>query len=294
MQSFPFVLAHHYQDEAVLERAGFIGDTLELVRAAGESTASVLAVCGSRFMAELVKIAYPDRKVLLPDLSAGCSLVDSCPADAVRLFRQRNPRHAIVAHLNTSAAVKAEADILCSSRNAVAIVNSIPAGQPILFVPDVNLGTWVKLQTNRQNMQIWQGACIVHSTFQARKLVNARNDYPQALVAAHPSCSSAVLRLADFIGSTSSIVEWCCQQPASEFILCVDSGVRHTLKKQTPAKRFHFVQNENCNCSECPYTRVNTLEKLLDCLKTLAPSIELSEDLISRARVAYQRMLEIA
>ena len=287
------ILAHHYQDQEIQELADVIGDGLELAASAQTSTADVIVFCGARFMAETVKVLNPSRTVILPDLKAGCSLVDSCPAEAVRLFKSRNPDHVIVSYINTSVEVKAESDILCTSQNAVAVVNCIPADKPILFLPDINIGNWVKKQTGRRNMQIWQGACIVHATFAARRLTAARAQHPEALVAAHPECSSDVLRLADFVGSTSAIVSWCAKQAAAEFIVMTDSGVRYTLERQSPQKTFHFITSESCNCSECPYMRVNTLEKLLACLETLSPRIELSEDVIARAGVPLRRMLAV-
>jgi quinolinate synthase len=287
------ILAHHYQDEEVQEVADSIGDTLDLTSVAESFSGKVIVYCGAKFMAELANIVNPTRTVLLPDLNAGCSLVDSCPAEAVRAFRQRNPGHAVVSYINTSAAVKAESDILCTADNVVAVVNSIPPGRPILFLPDINLGNWVQKQTARQNMQIWQGACIVHATFPARHLMAARTEHPTALVAAHAGCSAEILRMADFIGSTSAIVDWCSEQAAQEFIICSEDGVKYSLQRNSPGKRFYFVANENCNCSACPYLRLNTLEKLLSCLKNLSPRIELAEDLMTRARVPYQRMLAV-
>jgi quinolinate synthase len=199
----------------------------------------------------------------------------------------------IVSYINTSVEVKAESDILCTSRNAVAVVNSIPANQPILFLPDINLGRYVKAQTGRKNMEIWQGACIVHATFPARRLVKARAEHPHALVAAHPECPGDVLRMADFIGSTSAIINWCTTQAADEFIIMTESGVRYSLEKLSPGKKFYFVANENCNCSECPYMRLNSLEKLAACLETLQPRIELPAEIIERARVPLERMLAV-
>jgi quinolinate synthase len=287
------LLVHHYQDSEIQELADIVGDSLELATAAQRFSGSVIAVCGVKFMAETVKVLSPTHTVLLPDSKAGCSLADSCPAEAVRAFRKRHPDHVIVSYINTSVEVKAESDILCTSRNAVAVVDSIPAEKPILFLPDINLGNWVKKQTGRRNMDIWQGACIVHSTFPARRLTSARAQHPDALVAAHPGCPSDVLRMADFVGSTSAIIDWCALQSATEFIVLTESGVRHSLEKKCPGKKFYFVQNENCNCSECPYMRMNTLEKLLACLETLSPNIELCEDLISRARIPMERMLQL-
>jgi quinolinate synthase len=287
------ILAHHYQDAEIQELADSVGDSLELARVAQKFTGDVIAFCGVRFMAETAKVLNPERIVVVPDANAGCSLVDSCPVEAVRGFRRQNPDYAIVSYINTSVEVKAESDILCTSRNAVAVVNSIPAGRPILFLPDINLGNYVKARTGRKNMKIWQGACIVHATFPARRLAAARTEHPNALVAAHPECPGDVLRMADFIGSTSAIVDWCTAQAADEFIVMTESGVRYSLEKLSPGKKFYFVANENCNCSECPYMRMNSLEKLLGCLETLEPRIEVAADIQKRALLPLERMLAV-
>ncbi len=287
------ILAHHYQDAEIQEAADHIGDSLELARVAQKFSGETIVFCGVKFMAETAKVLNPERTVVLPDIHAGCSLVDSCPAEGVRAFRRRNPDHVVVSYINTSVEVKAESDILCTSRNAVAIVNSIPAEKPILFLPDINLGNYVKQQTGRQNMQIWQGACIVHATFPARRLAAARAEHPNALVASHPECPSDVLRISDFIGSTSAIIDWCTAQSAEEFIVMTESGVRYSLEKLSPGKKFYFVANENCNCSECPYMKMNTLEKVRDCLADLSPRIELAPELMERARLPIERMLAV-
>ncbi len=288
------LLAHHYQEPDIQEVADAVGDNLELVRAAVTSKAVVIALCGSRFLAETIKVLRPGCTVVLPDLNAGCSLVDSCPVEGVQGFKRRNPGHAIVSFINTSVAVKAESDIVCTSENAVAAVNSIPAKRPLLFVPDINLGTYVQRQTGRSNMQIWQGACIVHATFAARRVHSARKMYPAALMVAHPECSSEVQRMADFVGAASAIIDWCERQSAREFIIATESGIRSSLEKRCPGKIFRFIVNESCNCSECPYLRVNTLEKLLSCLETLQPEIELEGALIEKARPPLERMLALA
>jgi quinolinate synthase len=287
------ILAHHYQEPEIQEAADSVGDSLELARVAQKFEGDVIAFCGVRFMAETAKVLNPERIVVVPDANAGCSLVDSCPVEGVRAFRRRNPDHVIVSYINTSVEVKAESDILCTSRNAVAVVNSIPANKPILFLPDINLGNYVKAQTGRTNMKIWQGACIVHATFPARRLAAARAEHPNALVAAHPECPGDVLRMTDFIGSTSAIIDWCTAQTADEFIVMTESGVRYSLEKQSPGKHFYFVANENCNCSECPYMRMNSLEKLLKCLETLEPRIEVAADIQRRALLPLERMLAV-
>src|SRR5947209_7162547 len=287
------LLAHHYQEPEIQELADWVGDSLELARKAREFDGDVIAFCGVWFMAETAKVLNPDRIVVVPDREASCSLVESCPVEPIRDFRRQNPDHVIVSYINTSVQVKAESDILCTSRNAVKVVNSIPADQPILFLPDINLGKYVKQQTGRENMRIWQGACIVHATFPARRLTAARSDHPNALVAAHPECPPDVLSMADFIGSTSAIIDWCVASEAEEFIIMTESGVAHSLERLAPGKRFYFVANENCNCSECPYMRRNTLEKLRDCLLNLGPRIELSDELMERAARPIERMLAV-
>ena len=197
------------------------------------------------------------------------------------------------AYINTSIEVKAESDILCTSRNAVKVVNSIPPAQPVLFLPDRNLGAWVRRQTGRKNMQVWQGACVVHDTFPARRVVEAKTAHPRAKVVAHPECPESVLALADFVGSTSAIIDWCAACDSPEFIVMTESGVAYTLEKNSPDKRFWFVANENCNCSDCPYMKMNTLEKLRDCLLNLEPRVELTADLMARALVPLERMLAL-
>jgi quinolinate synthase len=287
------LLAHHYQESEIQELADSVGDSLELARKAQTFEGDVIAFCGVWFMAETAKVLNPERIVVVPDREAGCSLVDSCPVDQLRAWKRRNPGHVVVSYINTSVEVKAESDVLCTSRNAVQVVNSIPADQPVLFLPDVNLGNYVKQQTGRENMKIWQGACIVHATFPARRLTSARMEYPSALVAAHPECPADVLRMADFIGSTSAIIDWCVTHPHDEFIIMTESGVRHSLQRLAPQKRFHFVANEQCNCSECPYMKRNTLEKLRDCLRDLTPRVELSAELMDQARRPVERMLAL-
>jgi quinolinate synthase len=287
------LLAHHYQEGEIQELADSVGDSLELARKAQSFEGDVIAFCGVWFMAETAKLLNPSKVVVVPDREAGCSLVDACPVDQLRAWKRRNPGHVVVSYINTSIEVKAESDIICTSRNAVDVVNSIPADRPILFLPDLNLGNYVKQQTGRENMKIWQGACIVHATFPARRVVSARGEHPNALVASHPECPAEVLRMSDFIGSTSAIIDWCVKQPASEFIVMTESGVRHSLEKLAPSKKFYFVANENCNCSECPYMKRNTLEKLRDALLHLEPRVELSSEILENARRPVERMLAL-
>jgi quinolinate synthase len=287
------LLAHHYQEAEIQELADSIGDSLELARKAREFEGEVIAFCGVWFMAETAKILNPARTVVAPDREAGCSLVDSCPVEQVRAYRRLHPEHVIVSYVNTSVEVKAESDILCTSRNAVQVVNSIPPEKTVLFLPDRNLGNYVKRQSGRENMQIWQGACIVHATFTSRRLAAARLEHPKALVAAHPECPQDVLEMADFIGSTSAIIRFCVESPAQDFIVMTESGIAHSLKKLAPHKRFQFIPNEECNCSECHFMKRNTLEKLRDCLRDLAPRVEVPEETARRALVPLERMLAV-
>jgi quinolinate synthase len=287
------LLAHHYQELEIQELADVVGDSLELARKARDFEGDVISFAGVWFMAETAKALNPHRTVVVPDRNAACSLVDSCPVEPVREFRRAHPDYAIVSYINTSIQVKAESDILCTSRNAVQIVNSIPREQPVLFLPDRNLGNYVKRQTGRENMKIWQGTCIVHATFPARRLIEAKMEHPRAKVVAHPECPESVLALADFIGSTSAIIDWCDASNAAEFIVMTESGIRYSLERISPARRFYFVANENCNCSECPYMKLNTLEKLRDSLLYLEPRVELPKELMERALAPLERMLAV-
>jgi quinolinate synthase len=287
------LLAHHYQESEIQELADAVGDSLELARKAREFDGDVIAFCGVWFMAETAKILNPRRTVIVPDAEAGCSLVEACPAAQVRAWKERHPDHVVVSYINTSAEVKAASDIICTSRNAVKVVNSIPPEKPVLFLPDLNLGSYVKKETGRENMKIWQGACIVHATWHARRLARAREEHPGAVVAAHPECGADVLAMADFIGSTSAIIEWCVASPAREFIIMTESGITHSLHRLAPEKKFYFIPNEACNCSECPYMKRNTLEKLRDCLRDLSPRVELSPGVMRDALVPIERMLAV-
>ena len=287
------LLAHHYQEAEIQELADSVGDSLELARKARDFEGDVIAFCGVWFMAETAKILNPERIVVVPDKKASCSLVESCPVEPIREYRERHPDHVIVSYINTSAEVKAESDIICTSRNAVNVVNSIPPEKTVLFLPDRNLGAYVQRQTGRQNMKIWQGACIVHATFPERRLLEAMEKHPAAEVIAHPECPEPVLRHAGFIGSTSALIEYAAKSPAREFIVMTESGVAFSLERHAPGKKFYFVANENCNCSECPFMRLNTLEKLRDCLADLTPRVELSPEVMRRAALPIERMLAL-
>ncbi len=287
------ILAHHYQDAEIQEIADFTGDSLELARAARDAEGDVIAFCGVWFMAETAKVLSPSRVVIVPDQNASCSLVEGCPVEPIREYRRRHPDHVIVSYINTSIEVKAESDLLCTSRNAVKIVNSIPADKTVLFLPDRNLGNYVKRETGRENLKIWQGSCIVHNTFPVRRLLEAKALYPSAIVVSHPECPEAVLEHSDFIGSTSAIVDYVAAHARRDFIVMTESGVNFSLERVAPTSKFHYVANENCNCSECPFMRLNTLEKLRDSLRTLTPRVELSADLIAKALLPLERMLAV-
>lgn len=287
------LLAHHYQEAEIQDLADCVGDSLELSRRAREFEGDVIAFCGVWFMAETAKVVNPTRTVVVPDPEASCSLVESCPVEPIRAYRRQHPDHVIVSYVNTSVEVKAESDILCTSRNAVQVVNSIPPDKTVLFLPDQNLGNYVKRQTGRENMKIWQGTCVVHATFPARRVAAARAEHPGAMIAAHPECPEDVLDMADFIGSTTAIINWCVDADADEFIVMTESGVSYSLKKRAPHKRYYFIPNEQCNCSECPYMKRNTLEKLRDCLRDLRPTVEIPEETMRRALLPLERMLAI-
>jgi quinolinate synthase len=287
------LLAHHYQDAEIQELADSVGDSLELARRARDFDGDVIAFCGVWFMAETAKILNPERIVVVPDAAASCSLVESCPAEPIREYRRRNPDHVIVSYINTSAEVKAESDIICTSRNAVDVVNSISAEKTVLFLPDRNLGAYVQKQTGRQNMKIWQGSCIVHATFPEKRLLEAMEAHPEAAVIAHPECPENVLKHAEFIGSTTALIEYSIRNEAREFIVMTESGVAFSMERRAPGKKFWFVANENCNCSECPYMRMNTLEKLRDALRDLQPRVELDAEMMRRAALPIECMLAL-
>lgn len=288
------ILAHYYQEPDIQDVADFIGDSLQLAQQAANTKADVIVFCGVHFMAETAKILNPGRAVLLPDLEAGCSLADSCPAPEFREFKKKHPGHVVVSYINCTADVKAESDYIVTSSNAVKIVNSIPKDQKIIFAPDKNLGAWVMKQTGR-DMVLWQGACIVHETFSEKKLVQLKAVYPSAKVIAHPECEAPVLAQADFIGSTKALLEYAVMSPGREFIVVTESGILHQMQKAAPAKTFiPSPPNANCACNECPYMRRNTLEKVAACLENMEPQIEIPTELRERALRPMQRMLDLS
>jgi len=288
------ILAHYYQDPDIQDVADYIGDSLGLSRQAAATDAEVIVFAGVHFMAETAKILNPNKQVLLPDLAAGCSLADQCPPDRFAAFRARYPDHLVVSYINCSAAVKAQSDIICTSSNAVAIVEQIPADQPILFAPDRNLGRYVSERTGR-DLVLWPGTCVVHETFSERKLIALKTAHPEALVIAHPECEPHVLRHADFIGSTTGLLKFAQKSEHDQFIVVTESGILHQMQKACPDKRFLPAPPEaNCACNECPFMRLNTLEKLYLCMRDRTPEITLAEEIRARALVPIERMLAMS
>jgi quinolinate synthase len=288
------ILAHYYQDEAIQDVADFIGDSLELARRAASTDADVIVFCGVHFMAETAKILNPGKTVLLPDLEAGCSLADACPADAFAAFRADHPDHVVVSYINCSAAVKAQSDLICTSSNAVDLVRQLPADRPILFAPDENLGRWVQAQSGRP-LTLWPGSCQVHVAFSEQALLRLKLEHPAAEVLAHPECQQHLLDLADFVGSTSALLHRAEESLAPSFIVLTEPGILHQMRRKVPHKQFFEVPGaDGCSCNACPYMRLNTLEKLHRCLETMQPEITMDEELRLKALAPIQRMLELS
>jgi quinolinate synthase len=288
------ILAHYYQDPDLQDIADYIGDSLGLSQAAVNCQADVIVFLGVHFMAETAKILNPNKLVLLPDLDAGCSLADSCPPDRFATFKAEHPDHLVISYINCSAEIKALSDIICTSSNAVAIVNQIPKDQPIIFAPDRNLGRYVSEQTGR-DLLLWDGACMVHEIFSERKLVELKLSHPHADIIAHPECEANVLRHADFIGSTTGLLKYVQKSDREEFIVVTESGVIHQMQKATPFKKFiPAPPTSNCACNECPYMRLNTLEKVYLTMKNRSPEIILDETIRQAALKPMQRMLEMS
>ncbi|MDB9372162.1 quinolinate synthase NadA [Nodularia sphaerocarpa] len=288
------ILAHYYQEPDIQDIADFIGDSLQLAKAAAQTNADVIVFAGVHFMAETAKILNPDKLVLLPDLDAGCSLADSCPPEAFAAFKAAHPEHLVISYINCSAQIKAMSDIICTSSNAVKIVQQIPPTQPIIFAPDRNLGRYVMEQTGR-DLLLWQGSCIVHETFSEKKIVQLKITHPEAEAIAHPECESSVLRHASFIGSTAALLKYTQNSSTKEFIVATEPGIIHQMQKLAPDK--HFIPApplNNCACNECPFMRLNTLEKLYLAMKKRTPEITMSEDIRQAALRPMQRMLEMS
>jgi quinolinate synthase len=288
------LLAHYYQEEEIQDLADFVGDSLDLARSAQKTEADIIAFAGVRFMAETAKILNPTRKVVLPDYEAGCSLESSAPPELFRRWREAHPGAVSLTYINCSAAVKALSDIIVTSSNAEKIVRTIPPGQEILFAPDRHLGAYLAKKTGRP-MTLWPGACIVHEQFSEREIVKLKTKYPDALLAAHPECPEPILRMADHVGSTRSILNYVTTAPGKTFLIATEEGIIHQMRKLAPDREFIPVPPDNgCQCNECPFMKLNTLEKLYLCLRDECPEILLPEDLRKAAERPLLRMLELS
>ena len=288
------ILAHYYQDPDIQDIADFLGDSLGLSQQAASTDADVIVFAGVHFMAETAKILNPNKLVLLPDLAAGCSLADSCPPQAFAEFKAAHPGHLVISYINCTAEIKAMSDIICTSSNAVSIVQQIPATQPIIFAPDRNLGKYVSQQTGR-DLVLWQGSCMVHETFSEKKLIQLQIQHPEAETIAHPECEPPVLRHANFIGSTTALLKYCQQSDRPAFIVATEPGIIHQMQKAAPHKQFIPAPPiANCACNECPHMRLNTLEKLYLCMKHRTPEITLPEATRSAALRPIQQMLRMS
>jgi len=289
------ILAHNYQIASIQEVADFVGDSLGLSRQAAATDAEVIAFCGVHFMGETAKILSPQKTVVIPDMDAGCSLSDSCPADKLAAFLEENrdKNYYVIAYINCSAGVKALSDVIVTSGNAVKIVNAAPKDRNILFVPDQNLGAWVMEQTGRK-MDLWRGSCYVHVEFTRDSINRIKAEHPSAVVVAHPECTHAVRLLADEVCSTEKMVSFCRENPAKDFIIVTESGMLHRLRREVPDKNFIAGPTDHCACADCRYMKLNTLEILRDCLANLEPQIHIAEETRAKAERAVRRMLELS
>jgi quinolinate synthase len=288
------ILAHYYQDADIQDIADYIGDSLGLAQQAEKSTADIILFAGVHFMAETAKILNPKTKVLLPDLKAGCSLADSCPADAFSAFKASYPDYIVLTYINCTADIKALSDVIVTSTNAVQIVESFSKDQKIIFAPDKNLGAYINKITGR-NMVLWNGSCMVHEIFSLEKLIKLKAQYPKALVLAHPECEAQILEYAHFIGSTTAILNYSKKSEAQEFIVLTETGIIHQMQKASPTKTFiPAPPNNSCACNDCPYMKLNTLEKIYLALKYEQPELLMSEELIERSKAPINKMLELS
>ncbi|HRG59824.1 MAG TPA: quinolinate synthase NadA [Bacteroidia bacterium] len=293
-QKNAIILAHYYQEGDIQDAADYIGDSLGLSQQAAKTKADIIVFAGVHFMAETAKILCPQKKVLLPDLNAGCSLADSCPPDAFKKFKDAHPNHLVISYINCTAEIKALTDIVCTSSNAVQIVNSLPKDQEIIFAPDKNLGRYVNKVTGR-NMLLWDGSCMVHEIFSAKKITQLKHQHPNALLIAHPECEEPVLEMAEFIGSTTALLNFVVKSNSNEFIVATETGILHEMAKRAPNKTLiPAPPNNNCACNDCPHMKLNTLEKLFACLKNESPEIIMDKILINQAEKSIKKMLEIS
>lgn len=288
------ILAHYYQEPDIQDAADFIGDSLGLSQQAAKTKADIIVFAGVHFMAETAKILSPQKKVLLPDLNAGCSLADACPADKFSEFKKKYPNHIVITYVNCSAEIKALSDIICTSSNAQKIVETLPVNQKIIFAPDKNLGKYIQQQTKRE-MVLWDGSCMVHEIFSLKKIIQLREQHPKAKFIAHPECETHILEMADYIGSTSGLLKYTKNNSAEEFIVATETGIIYQMQKTSPEKIFIPAPPDNsCACNDCPHMKLNTLEKLYDCLRDEKPEIIMDKSLIERAEKPIRRMLEIS
>jgi quinolinate synthase len=289
------ILAHYYQESDIQDIADYIGDSLALAQQAAKTDADIIVMCGVHFMGETAKILSPEKRVFVPDLNAGCSLADSCPADKFKEFIKQHPGHTVISYVNTTAAVKTLTDVVVTSANARRIVDSFPPEAKIIFGPDENLGNYINSLTGR-NMVLWKGACHVHERFSLEKILALKKEYPKALVLAHPECKSVILKIADFIGSTSALLSYSMKSTVKEFIVATESGILYEMKEKNPDKTFIPAppNDSTCACNECSYMKLNTMEKLYNCLKYEMPEIFIDEEVIQKAVKPIKRMLELS
>ena len=293
-QKNAIILAHYYQEPDIQDVADFIGDSLGLAQKADQTDAAIIVFAGVHFMAETAKILNPSKKVLLPDLKAGCSLADSAPADLFKKFKEKNPDHLVISYINCSAEIKAMSDIICTSSNAEKIIESVPKDQPIIFAPDKNLGAYLNKKTGRK-MLLWNGACMVHEIFSLEKITKLKIRHPKAKFIAHPECEEAILNVADFIGSTTQLLKYTQTEKVAEFIIATETGILHEMQKTNPTKTFiPAPPNNSCACNDCPHMKLNTLEKLFLCMQYELPEIKMGEKLRIAAKKPIERMLEIS
>ncbi|HUQ64814.1 MAG TPA: quinolinate synthase NadA [Flavitalea sp.] len=288
------LLAHYYQDSDIQDVADYIGDSLGLAQYAEKTKADMIVFAGVHFMAETAKILNPHKKVVLPDLKAGCSLADSAPPDLFKKFKDKHPDHIVISYINCSAGIKALSDIICTSSNAPYIVQSVPKDQPIIFAPDKNLGAYLIKKTGR-DMLLWNGACMVHEMFSMEKILKLKMRHPNAKLLAHPECEEPILKLADFVGSTTGLLKFSENDPAQEFIVATETGILHQMMKSSPNKQFIPAPPTNsCACNDCPHMKLNTLEKLYLCMKFEVPEIDMEEEIRLKAKKPIDKMLEIS
>ncbi len=288
------ILAHYYQDADIQDIADYIGDSLGLAQEAQKTDAKIILFAGVHFMAETAKILNPAKKVLIPDLKAGCSLADSCPPEKFAAFKQQHPDHIVITYINCTAEIKALSDIICTSSNAVKIVESLPKDQKIIFAPDKNLGAYINKKTGR-NMVLWDGACMVHEIFSLEKIIKLKIQHPEAELIAHPECEAAVLEKADFIGSTTALLNYSKKSNKKEFIVATETGILHQMQKASPGKTFiPAPPNNSCACNDCPYMKLNTLEKIYNALKYEQPELLMDESLLLSAKKPIVKMLELS